>query len=74
MSSNANGVTTEEGNDEAQLETSLERKENFDEDEDDDEDVEPKLTYDRIGNDVANIMKTDTASCLTLYEKVCELL
>ena len=41
------------------------------EEEEDDDDIEPKLTYDRIGNDVAALLKIDTASCLTLYERVC---
>lgn len=65
---------TENGQKAPQLENSLDSIGNFqvdDEDEEeDDDDVEPKLTYDRIGNDVASIMKTDTASCLTLYERV----
>lgn len=42
-----------------------------DEQEDEEEeDTEPKLTYDRIGNDVMTILQTDTATCLTVYEKV----
>ena len=47
-------------------------KKSNDEDEttDDDDDTEPKLTYDRVGNDVANVMRKDTATCLTLYERV----
>lgn len=40
------------------------------EDGDDDDDVEPKLTYTRIGHDVANVMKTDTANCMTFHERV----
>lgn len=50
--------------------TTIENSTEHGEEDEDEDDVEPKLTYDRVGNDVLNILKTDSASCLTLYERV----
>lgn len=49
--------------------TTIENSTEHGEEDEDEDDVEPKLTYDRVGNDVLNILKTDSASCLTLYER-----
>lgn len=54
-----------------EIERSVERSVDLDEEaEEEEEDVEPKLTYERIGHDAAHVMKSDTATCLTLHERV----
>lgn len=42
-----------------------------DDDEEEDDDIEPKLNYNRVDNDVGNVFKTDSITCLTLYDRVC---
>jgi hypothetical protein len=37
---------------------------------DDLDDVEPKLKYERLGNDLTNIFKKDAASCIAANNKV----
>ena len=60
----------------------LEESENFSEIETeatdtniDNEDVfDPKFTYDRIGNHFSEITEKDSATCLSLHERVCFVL
>lgn len=40
------------------------------EDEEEEEEVEPKLKYERLSNDIANILKKDAASCIAVHPKV----
>lgn len=39
-------------------------------DEEEEEEVEPKLKYERLSNDIANILKKDAASCIAVHPKV----
>ncbi|KAH9500097.1 Vacuolar protein sorting-associated protein 41 [Bulinus truncatus] len=41
--------------------------------EDTDEDVEPKLKYERLANDVTNILSKDAASCIAVHAKFLAL-
>lgn len=46
---------------------------NRDEDEESEEDVEPKLKYDRLGNDLTAILSKDAASCMAVHSKFLAL-
>ena len=53
------------------VEQAAEMSHSFVADEDDDEEeVEPKLKYERLSNDIANILKKDAASCIAVHPKV----
>ena len=50
---------------------SLENSFKFDKDSYKEDITEPKFTYDRIGNYFTEIIDKDSATCLTLHERVC---
>lgn len=37
------------------------------------QEVEPKLKYERIGNDLTGILSKDAASCMAVHPKVCSI-
>lgn len=38
--------------------------------EEEEEEIEPKLTYERIGNGITQILKSDAFSCVAVHQKV----
>jgi hypothetical protein len=48
----------------------LQEDDDYEEEEDDFEDVEPRLKYERLGNDLTNIFKKDSASCIAVNSRV----
>lgn len=41
-----------------------------DEEEEEEEEIEPKLKYERLSNDISQILKRDAASCIAVHPKV----
>lgn len=39
-------------------------------DEEEEEEIEPKLKYERLSNDISQILKRDAASCIAVHPKV----
>ena len=44
-----------------------------DEDDDEEEELEPKLKYERLGNDLTQILSKDAASAMAVHPKFCAL-
>ena len=71
--SNAEGerVNDDEEMDELQQLTNVAGEE--EEEDEEDEELEPKLKYERLGNDLSQILSKDAASAMSVHPKYCAL-